>query len=395
MDKEIYEDENVGKYFNDNFISVKVQMDRTKNDNAFTQSWYNDANEIGRHYLLEGYPSFLFFSPLGTIVHKETGFKEAGKLIAIAQTALTPGKELNDDFVEYEQLMAAFKQGYIRYDRLIFMITIAKKLGDTVSRQLLRLYTGYVSALPANERYIKGNIEFWATLTLSALSTLLQYFYRDGDKIDKVMRRKGYSAAQVDKCIQNLIVTQFINEQLKGPDARSGVTTINRATGVQVSNATCFNEANWDRLYQLIRKDFNKYYAKRNVMKAKAIWYEKNSNWLAFSKTSLKILEKYPPDLTDINQASHINDIGWAVFLRIKDKRLINEAIIWLEKLTIKWNNNSGWIDTYANLLYKAGRKDEAIRWQEKAVSLNPNDKWHEKALEQMKKGEPTYGVKW
>ncbi len=29
-------------------------------------------------------------------------------------------------------------------------------------------------------------------------------------------------------------------------------------------------------------------------------------------------------------------------------------------------------MDTYANLLYKLGRKDEAIKWEEKALALCP-----------------------
>src|SRR5205807_219920 len=32
MDKEIYTNDTVGSYFNDKFISVKVQMDKAKND---------------------------------------------------------------------------------------------------------------------------------------------------------------------------------------------------------------------------------------------------------------------------------------------------------------------------------------------------------------------------
>jgi hypothetical protein len=53
-------------------------------------------------------------------------------------------------------------------------------------------------------------------------------------------------------------------------------------------------------------------------------------------------------------------------------------------------------IDTYANLLYKLGRKQEAISWEERALQMS-NKRYAEeyrKVVEQMKNGEPTNGVK-
>jgi hypothetical protein len=50
-------------------------------------------------------------------------------------------------------------------------------------------------------------------------------------------------------------------------------------------------------------------------------------------------------------------------------------------------------MDTYANLLYRLGRNDEAIEWEEKVVTLNPNPKDEEfvETLKKMKAGKPTW----
>jgi hypothetical protein len=48
-------------------------------------------------------------------------------------------------------------------------------------------------------------------------------------------------------------------------------------------------------------------------------------------------------------------------------------------------------IDTYANLLYKAGRIKEAIQWETKAMKMAPADTGIKNALEKMKAGKPTY----
>ena len=51
------------------------------------------------------------------------------------------------------------------------------------------------------------------------------------------------------------------------------------------------------------------------------------------------------------------------------------------------------YIDTYANLLYKLGKKDEAITWEQKALDLAPEGekKSYEETLDKMKKGEKTW----
>src|SRR5687768_17467993 len=70
MDNSVFVNDSVGDYFNDRFISVKVQMDKTSKDNEQVKQWYKDAALISNQYHVEGYPTFIFLSPQGTIVHK-------------------------------------------------------------------------------------------------------------------------------------------------------------------------------------------------------------------------------------------------------------------------------------------------------------------------------------
>jgi hypothetical protein len=55
-------------------------------------------------------------------------------------------------------------------------------------------------------------------------------------------------------------------------------------------------------------------------------------------------------------------------------------------------------MDTYANLLYKQGRRSEAISWEKKAIELLQNEvhfvdyrKDFESTIEKMKRGVPTW----
>jgi thioredoxin-related protein len=394
MDKYVYTNDTVGNYFNDKFISVKVQMDRTINDDDFTKSWYNDSQEIAERYMIEGFPSFLFFSPNSALVNRELGYSEPGQLIAFAQTALTPGRMFDEPYVEIQKLIDVFKQkGEIDYGRIPDMVKITKKRGDSLlTRQLLQKYSEYMASLPIAKRYTTDNINFWSTLNLSSESQLLQLFYRDHQQIDGVMQKKGYALSQIDKCIYHFIVMPFIAQQLKNPEVIAGVTIISAETGTVVSNKTSYDEAEWKVLYKQIKKSFDKSYAKRNMLLARIVWYEKHCNWLAYAKTNFAKFKIAPPDLESQSESGNINRVGWNIFLYVNDSKLINEGIEWMAKLMNQWDK-AIWMDTYANLLYKAGRKEDAIQWQEKAVTLAPARNDFKKALEQMKKGEPTYGV--
>ena len=52
-------------------------------------------------------------------------------------------------------------------------------------------------------------------------------------------------------------------------------------------------------------------------------------------------------------------------------------------------------IDTYANLLYKTGKKDLAVEWEQKALNIlkqnNEDYAGYQETLDKMKKGEKTW----
>src|SRR5687767_5878813 len=50
MDKDVYTNDTVGQFFNEKFISVKVQMDQTKKDDEYVKSWYYSAANIRSQY---------------------------------------------------------------------------------------------------------------------------------------------------------------------------------------------------------------------------------------------------------------------------------------------------------------------------------------------------------
>jgi hypothetical protein len=48
-------------------------------------------------------------------------------------------------------------------------------------------------------------------------------------------------------------------------------------------------------------------------------------------------------------------------------------------------------MDTYANVLYKLGNKEEAMKWQETATKESPGDAEIQSNFQKMKLGKPTW----
>lgn len=404
MDRTVYPNDTVGTFFNDKFISIKVQMDKTDHDNAFVQSWYRDADSISKKYMVEGYPTFIFLSPEGTIVHKDLGYKTVDGLITLGQTATTRGKVYDDPYKEYARLVADYKNGIKHYNRMPYMINTALKFADAdLAKQLAKDYVDYASGLNENERYTKENIQLWASFDLGLQSKAFHLFYKDRDKIDQVMNEKGYSQNIVDNTIQKRIVDSFFRMQ-------KGETTI--ITGEKVLNSEImfmrlpvrkdgriqpdFVEADWNRLKKMIRKKFNTEYAKRNVLTARMRWYHQHQNIIAALKIKFLQLEKFPPAVFDNGTALSINSAAWPAFLHVTDRKLLKKATQWMAKAVQQKPDDDALLDTYANLLYKTGRTQEAIQWEEKALSItNPIDTGQRKiymnVIEKIKRGEPTY----
>lgn len=64
-----------------------------------------------------------------------------------------------------------------------------------------------------------------------------------------------------------------------------------------------------------------------------------------------------------------VNGIAWSIFQTCSDEAALKEALTWSEKTVQLYPKISMYLDTNANLLYKLGRKEEAIALQKRAVA--------------------------
>lgn len=376
MDIDVYANDSVGDLLNAQFISVKVQMDSTKNDNEFTRSWHKTAKEMGKTYRVAAYPTFLFFSPNGEVVYKEFGYKAPDKFIQVARDALTPSKQ-------YYALLRAYRKGKKDYRKTPELIMMSKQLGDTANYSpLLKDYYGYLQAQGKDKLYTKENIEFIASTISKSEQLPFSMFYPDGTTVDKVMSKEGYARNVVDQVILKEKANPFLSDAEGKP------------------------EPDWSILYNTIEKDYKGDYADRLVIETKIRWYQYYGNILKLTPTLNEKMEKYGSDTTSKGEDFQLNNMAFIMFKEINDVAELKRIINWMAGVVRRGEKATDYyieywplyLDTYANLLYKVGEKQEALKWQELAVTKSKEFKISkgdiedfEGNFEKMKKGEPTW----
>jgi hypothetical protein len=78
MEKSVYTDENVAKYYNASFINVKMDMEA------------GEGLRLSEEFDISAYPTLLFFSPDGTLIHKYVGGMEAEDFIELGENSKDP-----------------------------------------------------------------------------------------------------------------------------------------------------------------------------------------------------------------------------------------------------------------------------------------------------------------
>lgn len=474
MDKDVYPNEKVGEVINQQFIAVKVQMDKTAYDNETTKRWYSDAKIIEKNFTVNSYPTFLFLSPDGQPVHRAAGYRNPTEFIALVADALNPEKQYYAllknyqpgklDTAELKGLARALKYSggdlpaklALEYLTRIpraqlsnedniklmcelsnspamqqfaskYLSTIPKKnysnknnwnlirnfstvpsihdpvlqylrglRRDELSNQLSLLTVfkedpaakaianNYINSLKKGKIYTKENLIFIQQFTLSSKDIGFKIFRENSARIDKVMGSKDYA---------NLIVGNVI--------IREEYDSLYKAA---IKSAT--DNVPWDAIAKTVKTKYGDAMAQRVELQVRSSLYkilaEKTNNyWSEYIKYNIAKLEKNGYDTThpqvqflDVMQIN--NFVFSAIFYHSNDTQQMKKGLQWMEGVLRRNPKEANNIDTYANLLYKLGKKEEAIQWEEKALQVAAgNMDWVipslQANLKKMKNGEPTW----
>lgn len=351
MSSTIFPQEKVGTFFNKNFVNLKIQMDETEGDNADVKSWRAEAKRFAKDYSITAYPTFLIFDPNGELVHRIVGGGEADQFIALAGEGLNPE-------TQYVTLLKKFEANPTDVATAKVVAAAASKAYDKATAD--KALGVVIDNSSADELLTKESV---STLTRAASSTKSKAF-------DVIRKNK----AKVDELTKPGYADQIL-----------GIAIINSEI---VSKVRGSKEDILDQVVADVEKTYADVDMKNILASYKPNYYASKKNWPKYRDA----VNAYIAVLGDKTQASQYNSFAWTIFENCTDPACLDAAIKWAEA-GLKKEETAALLDTYANVLHKAGKTKEAIVAQEKAISLvdAQSKAEYEKTLALMKKGLPTW----
>lgn len=372
MDRDVYPNDTVGEAVNARFVSVRVQMDTAKKDDDAVKAWYADAHKLMTTYKISAFPSFLFFSPDGKIVHRGLGFHRVGDFVKLTADARDPAKQ-------YYTLLAAYQAGSKDFAVMPSLASDAKKfnepeLASSIAADYLH---GHLDKLSYADMCNKTDLNFIAGFAkvLSPKDKVFRCLFEHGEMADSAMQDKDFA-----KRFVNYIVTK---------------EEITPAIAVAKAKGT---EPDWSAMEKKIRHRFGGNYVEENIVNSKVGWYRGRQDWKNYTKylviqMDLRGIENIPSGIMGMLL---LNNSAWDVFRYSNNRAELEKALTWSNRVlqmdTVR--PSAAMMDTKANLLYKLGQKQAAIELEIKAAQLAPKAQDIHDALQKMQNGEPTWATR-
>jgi thioredoxin-related protein len=388
MDAKVYPDQAVAKVLNENFLSVKIQMDETDKDNEKIKARYVDARYINNNYRPEGYPSFLFFAPDGTLANQVVGYREPDKFIAVVYEALANPMD------KYKIEVEKFKNGQLAYIAMPELARQARRNKDEVlADNIAKVYKEkYLDLLNTERAFTKENLLFvfeFYNILVTTKDKFFKFFYQQGGEADKLMNHPDGNVS--DWVVTDIIRKEEITDKLYKEDK-------------PILNL----KPNWVEIQASIAKKYGKVIASQYFPEEQIQFYKDKGDCKNYVKYVNQKIRMIPPQAfghlfwNQFGDSWGLNGYAWGLFKFCMNKQLLKTGLQWSEesiRLRLQEKKDSSlavqYFDTRANLLYRLGKRQQAIEQEQIALSLaapgGALKKEFTQVIEKMKKGLPTW----
>jgi thiol-disulfide isomerase/thioredoxin len=167
MAKNVFTQESVGKFFNENFINIKLDMEK------------EDGVSFGHKYPVKAYPTLHFIDGDGKVVKKVQGGQQADGLIALGEAAL----KNNDKSGKYAEEYEAGNRDYQ------LVLSYVKALNNA-GKPSLKISNDYLNSNPAISEEQK--LQFVFEAVVDADSRLFETMVSQSDKIIPLVGKDTY-----------------------------------------------------------------------------------------------------------------------------------------------------------------------------------------------------------
>lgn len=185
MDNSVYTQKAAGDYYNVNYINVKMDMEA------------GEGITLSEEFNISAYPTFLFFSPEGKLVHKYVGGMEVEDFVQLGKDAKDPAKQ-------YFTLKDKAAKGLLSDADFSTWASLASDLEDDDSEDILNNYYAKKTDILANKDIATTAILYTSNLTEKQLS----YLYANKTKIKQLLE---WDDAKTNNTLYSLLFTKAVN----------------------------------------------------------------------------------------------------------------------------------------------------------------------------------------
>ena len=184
MEKEVFTRPDVGTLYNDNFLNVRMNMER------------GIGVELAKKYQIIAYPTLLFINSDGKVAHRFAGYKDAGGFLQLGREALSEDKSIGT-------LAERFEEGERSEEFLKKYLSTSMEAGDNMQATILDAY------LDTQDDWNTSEIrELIFQLTNAATSPLFNYLIEN-----KAAFVEQFGQSKVENQIQSIVQNFLRNSE--------------------------------------------------------------------------------------------------------------------------------------------------------------------------------------
>lgn len=354
MDRDVYSNKIVGDSVSKKFISIKLQMDTSKNDEDRIKQSYPLSKEFREKYRVQAFPTYLFFTPKGVLVHEATGYRTVKDFLDLLDIASNPKKQ-------YYNLLALYKQGNkdIPLDELAILV---KESGQKeLARQIAIDYKQVLDKMVDSIAFRKNNLLFLGhfPFLISSVDRYFNFLLKHQNETDSILDLSQFSL----RFVKNIITREELQDKI-------------------YKNGVLYDKTpNWRKIERNIKRKYGEYYSNLIIPGYKLSFYSSTKNWSKYSKLfSLSIKDELRSHNISfdkkIENIVKLNGAAWMIFKKSNKRNVLKSALKW-STLSIELNDKikdsvviTNIYDTKASILYKLNKKKQAIATEEMAILL-------------------------
>ncbi|MGE5424784.1 MAG: thioredoxin domain-containing protein [Syntrophothermus sp.] len=314
MAKNMFTKDSVADFYNKYFICASIDMEK------------GEGKELAKKYQIRVYPTLLFLDSAGNMLHRKAG----------APQRVQDYIELGDIAMNPENRMGTMEKRYQAGERSAeFIYNYVKQLNEAYlpTQQVLE---EYFSKQQEKDLINRENWKMIYAFTNSPESREFNYLLQH--RQDFINR---YAADSVNQKIVSVIensLTQLIKGGKISDSIYDQAKAQVRALGIPGADKALFGT---DLMFYSIKQQKSK-----------------------FLEVTYNDLDKYYHNDPDM-----LNNIAWYYTSMTTDPKFLNKATEWSKRAN-ELKKDPSYLDTYAVLLDKTGKKEEAIRQEKSAIEL-------------------------